>query len=82
MGVIPVRSLLLLELSQPLVVALDLLAEQRVLVRRALRVQLESARPVQPLQVQPAAPHHAHAVHYEAGHEVNLEQHFRISHIF
>lgn len=67
-----VRALLVLEVPQPLVVPLDLLAERRVFYRRPLLVQLQAPRTVQPLKVYPTSPSHAHPVHYESRHNVHL----------
>lgn len=71
-AVLAVGALLVLEVAQALVVALDLLAQRRVLDGRAVLVQLQAPGPVQPLEVDPAAPPHAHPVHYEPGHDVHL----------
>lgn len=59
----PVGPLLLLEVAQPLVVALELIAQQRVLLGGVFLVVLEAADAVQPFQVDPTPPPHAHAVH-------------------
>ena len=67
------RLALLLELAQPPVVALHLVPQLSVLHHRALVVELEAAHAVQPLQVQPALPPHAHAVEDERCSEVDLD---------
>lgn len=64
---------LLLELTEPPVVALDLLAELGVLHHGALLVELEAADPVKSLKVEPAFPPDTHTVEDERGAEVNLE---------
>lgn len=72
LAVLAVGALLVLEVPQPLVVALDLVAQRGVLDGGALLVQLEAAGAVQALQVDPASPPHAHAVHDESGHDMGL----------
>lgn len=72
LAVVAVGALLVLELAQPLVVAVDLVAQRRVLHASSLLVVFQAAGAVQPLQVDPAAPPHAHAVHYEPGYYVGL----------
>lgn len=69
----PVGPLLLLEIAQPLVVTLELIAQQGVLLGGVLLVVLEAADAVQPFQVDPAPPPHAHAVHDQVRAQVHLE---------
>lgn len=73
-AVLAVHALVVLELAQPLVVALDLVSQRGVLDGGALLVQLQAARALQLLQVDPAAPPDAHAVHYEPRYDVDLTQ--------
>lgn len=72
LAVLSVRPLLVLEVPQALVVPLDLVSQRRILDGSAFLVQLQAAGAVQPLQIDPASPSHAHAVHYETGNYVNL----------
>lgn len=68
-----IGPLLLLELAQPLIVALQLIAQQSVLLGGPLLVVLETADAVEAVQVDPAPPPHAHAVHDEMRAQVNLK---------
>ena len=67
------RLALLLKLSQPPVVTLDLLAELGVLNHGALLIELEAADPVKSLKVEPALPSDADTIEDEGGAEVNLK---------
>jgi len=69
-----VHSLLLLEFAQPLVVALDLLSQQRILLGGSFLVVFEAADAVQPVHIDPTAPPHAHAVHDQMRAQVHLKQ--------
>jgi len=69
----PISPLLLLEIAQPLIVTLELVAQQRVLLVGVLLVVLETADAVQPLQIDPTPPPHAHAVHDQVRAQMYLE---------
>lgn len=68
-----IGALLLLEVAQPLIVTLQLIAQQRVLLGGALLVVLEAADAVETVQVDPTPPPHAHAVHDEMRAQVHLK---------
>ena len=68
------RLALLLELSQPPVVALDLLPQLAVLDGGRVLVKLQAAHAVESLQVDPALPSDAHAVQDEGGADVDLDK--------
>lgn len=72
-GRAPVRPLLLVKVAHALVVTLELVAEQGVLFGGALLVIFEATDAVQPLEVDPSAPHHAHAIHDQPGSQVHLQ---------
>ena len=63
----------LLDLPQPPVVKLHLLPQLGVLYHGGLLVELQTAHPVQPLQVQPALPPDTDSVQDEGGFQVDLE---------
>lgn len=67
-----IRPLLLLEVSQPLIVTLQLIPEQRVLLGAALLVVLQTPDPVQAVQVDPSSPPDAHSVHDQMRSQVHL----------
>lgn len=69
----PVRPLFLLEIPYPLIVTLQLVTEESVFLGCPLLVVLQATNAVQPLQVDPTAPQHAHAVHYEMRPQVYLQ---------
>lgn len=67
-----VRALLILEVTKPLIVPLYLIAKGCVFNRSALFIQFQATDSVQTLQVDPAPPSDAHAVHDESRHNVGL----------
>lgn len=69
----PVGPLLLLEIAQPLIITLELVTQQRVLFAGLLLVVFETADAVQPFQVDPTPPPHAHAVHDQVRTQMYLE---------
>lgn len=71
-GTAAVLPVLVLEVLHATVVALYLVAQNGVLLGRALLVVLEAPDAVEALEVDPAAPRHAHAVHYQVGLQVDL----------
>ena len=67
------RLVPLLYLPEPPVVQLHLLPQLGVLYHGSLLVELQTAHPVQPLQVQPALPPDTDAVQDEGGFQVDLK---------
>ena len=67
------RLVSLLYLPEPPVVQLHLLPQLGVLYHGGLLVELQTAHPVQPLQVQPALPPDTDSVQDEGGFQVDLK---------
>lgn len=67
-----IHLLVVLEGAQPLVVALDLVPQDGVLLRRPSLVELQATHSVEALQVQPATEVDTHSVHDEVRLEMNL----------
>lgn len=71
-GPASVGPLFLFEFADQLIVTLQLVTQKSILLRGSFLVVLEATDAVEPLQVDPPAPHHADTVHYQVRPQVHF----------